>query len=107
MSLKRKINQLDKKNNFIRSWDGICDASKYYEDKSGNIGAVLDKRKPGRITALGFKWEYANENFENEIWKGDHWLYKRIEASSEGRLKYLKNGRITRGSKNPKVAYYY
>lgn len=45
----------------------------------------------------GFQWEYVVEEFPEEIWK-NHPVYD-IQASSSGRLKYLKSGGTTFGYK--------
>lgn len=52
---KIKINQYDLKGNFIKSWDGIADAEKYYNIPRQNICKCCQ----GKVkTAGGFIWKY-------------------------------------------------
>lgn len=50
---KKKVNQYDLNGNFIKTWDSVTEAQKYY--KNSSISAVcLNKRK----SASGFIWKY-------------------------------------------------
>lgn len=69
----RKINQYNKQNNLIKSFDSIKEASKYTNINYTNIyGCCSNLRK----TAGGFIWKYAQENInkshkfkKNDIYK--------------------------------------
>lgn len=52
------INQISKDNVFIKRWDSIADASRFYSVASTSIVAVCKKNKY-RYYCAGFKWEYC------------------------------------------------
>lgn len=53
----KKINQLDLNGNFIKSWDGITEASRHLPvTRKGISNALTGKSK----TSAGYKWEYAD-----------------------------------------------
>ncbi|MBR5303473.1 MAG: GIY-YIG nuclease family protein [Candidatus Gastranaerophilales bacterium] len=65
---RKPIIQLDLNDNFIREWDCISDASKYYGINSSRICLVLKKK---RNQTAGYKWIYKNEyNVTNAILGG-------------------------------------
>lgn len=49
----KKVIQLDKDGVFIKVWDCISDAAKYFNTSNGNIYSVLEGKTK---TAKGFKW---------------------------------------------------
>jgi hypothetical protein len=51
----KKVNQYDKDNNFIKTWNSINDAQKYYSNY--HINECCKKR---RKTAGGYIWKYAD-----------------------------------------------
>lgn len=57
MACRKGVNQYDKKNNFIKSWDSITEAAKECNTNTGNISYCC---KGKRKTAAGYKWKYIN-----------------------------------------------
>ena len=57
---KRKVNQYDLNNNFIKTWNSISDAEKFLNITS--IGKICEccQHKNGRKSAFGYKWEYVD-----------------------------------------------
>lgn len=54
---KRKINQYDLNDKFIKQWNCINEAEKSLNIKS--IGKICECCKDKRISAFGYKWRYA------------------------------------------------
>ena len=62
---RKAIIQLDMNNNFIREWECISDAAKYYNINTSRIVLVL---KGMRNQTLGYMWKYKTEyNVANAI----------------------------------------
>lgn len=59
-SHKRKVNQYDLKGNFIKTWNSISEAEKFLNKKNTGKISSCCKHTPGRKTAFGYKWEYAD-----------------------------------------------
>ncbi len=58
---KRKINQLDLKNNFIQQFDSAADAARSLGKDGKNGGSqIISVCKGKKKTIYGFKWEYAD-----------------------------------------------
>lgn len=57
-TLKKKIEQYDLENNYIRSWDSISDASRAYNISPTNIKNAC---KGIYKTSCGFVWKYKRE----------------------------------------------
>lgn len=53
----RKVNQLTKNGDFIKTWSSISEAANSLNTHTTSISAVCNK-KPNRITCAGFKWDY-------------------------------------------------
>ena len=58
---KRKVNQYDLNDNFIKTWGSISDAEKFLNITS--IGKICEccQHKNGRKSAFGYKWEYVDK----------------------------------------------
>lgn len=57
--ITKQIVQLSIDDEFIREWDSMIDAAKYYgKNNQSGIAGVCNKRK---ITSIGFKWMYKEE----------------------------------------------
>ena len=52
---KKKIIQLSKTDEYIRTWDSISEASLYINSSTGAISDVLANK---RRTCKGYKWKY-------------------------------------------------
>lgn len=57
---KRKVNQYDLNDNFIKTWGSISDAEKFLNITS--IGKICEccQHKNGRKSAFGYKWKYVD-----------------------------------------------
>lgn len=54
--LSIKINQYDLKGNYIKTWNSMNDAIRYYHNNH-----ICNVCKKQRKSACGYKWEYANK----------------------------------------------
>lgn len=95
----RAVYQIDMKDNIIKRWNKISDASKELKIFDSNIGATC---KGKVMTAGGFKWKYCDDLDvnEDEVWKKIPYpeLENIMLVSNLGRLKYIEDGKITIGS---------
>lgn len=53
----KKVKQYDLNGNFIKEWQSMAEAARFYNVRSENIMRVCQKKRP---TSCGFKWEYSN-----------------------------------------------
>lgn len=58
-SIKKPVNQYDKKGNYIKKWESIINASKELKINPSGISATC---KGKRKSAGGYKWKYVNKN---------------------------------------------
>ena len=57
--------QYDLNGNFIREWESVCEAGKFYGLCYGASGIRTACNNPNR-TCKGFKWKYKETNEERE-----------------------------------------
>lgn len=62
---ERPILQYDLNGNFIREWESVCEAGKFYGLCYGASGIRTACNNPNR-TCKGFKWKYKETNEERE-----------------------------------------
>ena len=92
------ITQIDQDGNEIMTWFNIKDAADHFKIHKSNFNLVC---RNGNNLA-GFKWKFATEDIEGEIWKevsvAAYKNYEKFLISNKGRFKRM-NGKIGFGSK--------
>ncbi len=90
----RKVKQYDLHGTYIKTWDRIKDAAKFYDIDNRRITDVCNGR---RQSIGGFKWKHIVEkDLKDEIWKE----YKGYFVSNKGRVKTSKGLLIKQILKN-------
>lgn len=91
----RKVIQYDLAGNQIKVWNSIIEAAKTLKISKSNIPSAC----AGRINHCGgFKWEYYEEQMEDEEWRAIIIDDQEVKISSFGRI-ITKTGVITIGGK--------
>lgn len=98
----RAVYQLEPKTlEVIKRWEKVKQAAKSLNLNKGNISTCC---KYIDTTCGGYKWRYCDvmDEVPGEIWRDVPFPeYISLKASSLGRIKYVKSGRVTFGTKNP------